>query len=113
MFDLRQKVLFASRESELKYDPALVQYMCLRTVLTGLQNNSVMIDMQPLMLDIETSGELLLEKLNIACANEEERRNKKKFSTLQIATSASVARRYTISKVPKWRKAKQKHLLNF
>lgn len=93
VFDLIQKVLFASQESELglKYHPALVQYMCLHTVLTGLQNDSVRIDMQPLLLETETSDDILLERLNIACTNEVERRNKKKLSTPQRATSASVA----------------------
>lgn len=91
VLDLKQKVLFASQESEsgLKYDPALVQRMCLHTVLTGLQNDSIRIDMQPLLLDADTSDELLLERLNIACANETERRNKKKFSTPQTATSVN------------------------
>lgn len=92
VLDLRQKVLFASQESEsgLQYDPALVQRMCLHTVLTGLQNDSVRIDMQPLLLNTETSDELLLERLNIACANETERRNKKKLSTPQPTTRVSV-----------------------
>ena len=45
--------------------------------------------MQPLLLDSNTSDELLLERLNIACANETERRNKKKFSTPQPATTVS------------------------
>lgn len=72
VLDLRQKVLFASQESEsgLKYDPALVQSMCFHTVLTGLQSDSIRIDMQPLLLESKTSDEVLLEKLNIACANE-------------------------------------------
>lgn len=54
---LKQKVLFASQESEtgLKYDPALVQRMLLHTVLTGLRNDSVRIDMQPLLLGNEAS----------------------------------------------------------
>ena len=92
VLDLRQKVLFASQESEsgLKYDPALVQRMCLHTLLTGLQNESIRIDMQPLLLDTETSDELLLERLNVACANEAERRNKRKLSNQQSATSVSV-----------------------
>lgn len=83
VLDLRQKVLFASQESEsgLKYDPGLVQRMCLHTLLTGLQNDNVRMDMQPLLLDIETSDELLLERLNIACATETERKNKKKANT--------------------------------
>lgn len=92
VFDLRQKVLFASQESEsgLKYDPALVQRMCLHTVLMGLQSDSIRIDMQPLLLDSETSDEVLLEKLNVACANEIERRNKKRFNATQPATTVSV-----------------------
>lgn len=92
VLDLRQKVLFASQESEsgLQYDPVLVQRMCFHTLLTGFQNDSIRIDMQPLLQDPGTSDELLLEKLNVACANETERRNKKKFSAPQSATSVSV-----------------------
>lgn len=91
VLDLRQKVLFASQESEsgLTYDPALVQRMCLHTLLTGLQNDSISIDMQPLLLDTETQDELLLERLNVACANEAERRNKKKFGTPQSVTGVN------------------------
>lgn len=92
VLDLRQKVLFASQdlESGLQYDSALIQHMCLHTVLNGLQNDSIRVDMQPLLLNAGTSDELLLERLNIACANETEQRNKKKLSTLQPATSVSV-----------------------
>lgn len=82
--DLRQKVLFASQESESEYDPVLVQYMRLHRVLTGLQNDSFRIDMQPLLLDPETSDELFRERLNIACANGAERRSKKKFKTCHL-----------------------------
>lgn len=46
--------------------------------------------MQPLLLESETSDEVLLEKLNIACANERERRNKKRFNAPQPATTVSV-----------------------
>ncbi|KAJ0022376.1 hypothetical protein NQD34_009866 [Periophthalmus magnuspinnatus] len=92
VLDLKQKVLFASQESEsgLKYDPALVQRMCLHTILTGLQSDSVRIDMQPLLLDSGTPDELLLERLNMACANEAERKNKKRCLASQSATSVSV-----------------------
>ncbi len=80
VLDLRQKILFASQEAEsgLKYDPALVQSMFLHTVLTGLQSDSIKVDMQPLLLDTKTTDEALLEKLNIACANEAERQRKRK-----------------------------------
>jgi len=72
VLDLRQKILFASQEAEsgLKYDPALVQSMFLHTVLTGLQSDSIKVDMQPLLLDPKTTDEALLEKLNSACAND-------------------------------------------
>lgn len=73
--DLRQKIFFASQEanSSLKYDPALVQSLFMHTVLTGLQNDNIKSDVQPYLLQTNTSDELLLEKLNIACANEKER----------------------------------------
>ncbi len=63
--------------------------MFLHTVLPGLQNDNIRIDMQPLLLDTETSDELLLERLNIACANEAERCNKKKLTAPQPAASVS------------------------
>lgn len=87
--DLRQKILFASQEAEsgLKYDPILVQSMFLHTVLTGLQNDSIRSDLQPYLQQSTTSDELLLEKLNIACANETERQDKKKLLTHQRPTS--------------------------
>ncbi len=88
VLDLRQKILFASQEAEsgLKYDPALVQSMFLHTVLTGLQSDSIKVDMQPLLLDTKTTDEALLEKLNIACANEAERQKKKKTNVQHTTT---------------------------
>lgn len=88
VLDLRQKILFASQEAEsgLKYDPGLVQSMFLHTVLTGLQSDSIKVDMQPLLLDTKTPDEALLEKLNIACANEAERQKKKKINVQHTTT---------------------------
>ena len=92
VLDLRQKVLFASQESEsgLKYDPALVQNMCMHTLLTCFHNDSIRINMQPFLLDPDTSDEALLERLNTACATEAERKNKRKSSTPQSTTSVNV-----------------------
>ncbi len=75
--DLRQKILFASQEAEssLKYDPNLVQSMFLHTVLTGLQNDSIRSDLQPYLTRTNVSDELLLDKVNVACANETECQN--------------------------------------
>jgi hypothetical protein len=89
--DLRQKILFASQEAEsgLRYDPVLVQSMFLFTVLTGLQNDSIRSELQPYLQQTTLSDELLLEKLNIACASEFERQNKKKLLTQQRPTTVN------------------------
>lgn len=52
-----QKVLFTSQESDLglEYNMGLVNCMCFHTVLTGFQNDSIRIVMQPLLLDTKTS----------------------------------------------------------
>lgn len=83
--DLRQKILFASQESEsgLRYDPVLVQNMFLHTVMTGLQNDNVKRDLQPFLEKAGISDELLFEKLNISCAYESERQDKKKMTAPQ------------------------------
>ena len=79
--DLRQKILFASQESEsgLQYDPGLVQRMFLHTVLTGLQNDNSKDDLQPYLEQADISDELLLKRMNTACAHETERQMKKKW----------------------------------
>lgn len=83
--DLRQKILFASQESEsgLRYDPVLVQNMFLHSVMTGLQNDNIKRDLQPYLEQASVSDELLFEKLNTACAYESERQDKKKMTTPQ------------------------------
>ena len=69
-FDLRQNILFASQESEsgLQYDPGLVQKMFLHTVLTGLQNENIRQYLQLYLEQADVSDELLLERMNTACA---------------------------------------------
>ncbi len=80
VMDLRQKILFASQEAEsnLKYDPVLVQSMFMHSILTGLQNDNIKSDLQPYLLQPTTSDELLLERVNIACGHEKERQNKRR-----------------------------------
>lgn len=62
-FDLRQKILFASQESEsgLQYDPGFVQKMFLHTMLTGLQSDNIKRDLQPYLEQADISDEQLLE----------------------------------------------------
>ncbi|KAK6472741.1 hypothetical protein HHUSO_G27324 [Huso huso] len=78
VMDLRQKILFASQESDsgLKYNPELVQRMFLHTVLTELQNDSIKTDMKVYLQDNSVTDEVLLEQLNIACSNDAERQRK-------------------------------------
>ena len=90
--DLRQRILFASQEaqSSLKYDPALVQSLFLHAVLTGLQNDSIRSDLQPCLLQSDTSDEVLLERVNIACANEKERQDKRKHVATTRTTNVNI-----------------------
>ncbi|KAL7883023.1 hypothetical protein SRHO_G00006810 [Serrasalmus rhombeus] len=91
--DLRQKILFALQESEsgLKYDPGLVQNLFLHAVLTGLQNDNIKRDLQPYLEQSDISDELLLERLNIACAYEAERQNKRKMTAPQRSVAVHSA----------------------
>ena len=78
LMDIRQKVIFASQESEsqLQYDPVLVQKLFLRAISTGLISYSIKADIDPYLNDINVSDEVLLEKLNLAADNEAERKHK-------------------------------------
>ena len=75
LLDLKQKVLFASQEagSDLKYDPKLVQCMFLHSLLTGLQNDSIKMEIKPCLQNTQVEDEELFEKLNAAVSNETER----------------------------------------
>ncbi len=57
----------------------LIRALDLHTVLTGLQNDRIQSDLQPYLSDSTVPDEVLLEKLNIACSNESERQNKRKY----------------------------------
>ena len=76
--DMRQKVIFASQESEsqLQYNPVLVQKLFVRAISTGLISYSIKADIDPHLSDINVSDEVLLEKLNLAANNEAERKHK-------------------------------------
>ena len=78
LMDMRQKVIFASQESEsqLQYDPVLVQKLFLREISTGLISYSIKADIDPYLNDINVSDEVLLEKLNLAANNEAEWKHK-------------------------------------
>ncbi len=77
-FDTRQKVLFASQESDsrLCYDPHLVQEMFRHAILTGLRSDAIKTELRPYLDDPKTSDEVLFEKMNVFSSLEDERRQK-------------------------------------
>ena len=78
LLDLKQKVLFASQEtdSELKYDLTLVHFMVVHSFSLGLQNENIKIEMKPYLEKKTMSDEELFEKLNVCVSNEMERSQK-------------------------------------
>ena len=78
LLDLKQKVLFASQESdsELKYDPTLVHGMFVHSFSIGLQNENIKVEMKPHLEKKTVSDEELFEKLNVCVSNEMERSQK-------------------------------------
>ncbi|KAL9971667.1 hypothetical protein ACROYT_G017864 [Oculina patagonica] len=78
LLDLKQKVMFASQEagSDLKYDPKLVQCMFLHSLLTGLRNDSIKMEIKLCLQNTQVEDEERFEKLSAAVCNETERMQK-------------------------------------
>ena len=60
----------------MKYDPKLVQCMFLHSLLTGLRNDSIKMEIKPCLQNTQVEDEELFEKLNAAVSNETERMQK-------------------------------------
>jgi len=73
--DLRQKIIFASRESTFAYDAALVEEQFKHAIATGLRDDQLRTEVQPL-LKIYASDEELVQGLMEAHQQLEERRGK-------------------------------------
>ena len=92
MLALRQKILFASKEADatFTYDATLVQGMFLHSLTTGISSENIKADLKPLLQDVKTTDEALLERINIAAHNENERQQKqaatKKVKVQEINT---------------------------
>lgn len=80
VLDLKQKILFASQEADsgITYDPVLVKRMCLHAVQTGLISDFVRSELKHELSDPGISDEELIEKVNSAARQEEERKIKLK-----------------------------------
>ena len=92
--DLRQHILFACYEggdnSTLKYDPGHVQSLFLRSVETGLQDESIRSKIRPFLEDPDVEDEFLIQQLNKAVSAESERLKKMKTNRNR-ATAAAVS----------------------
>lgn len=86
VLDLRQKVLFASKraQSGLKYNKELVHSQCFQSIMTGLSNDNVRPEMRMYLQNENSSDELLLQKMQIAQHNENERAQKIKATNKVI-----------------------------
>ena len=78
LLDLKQNILFATQEtdSELKYDPTLVNGMFVHSFSLGLQNENIKIEMKPYLEKKTMSDEELFKKLNVFFSNKMERSQK-------------------------------------
>ena len=78
LLDLKQKVLFASQETDydLKYDLKLVQCMFLHSLLTGLPSDSIKLELKPFLQNTYVTDEELFEKLDGDVSNEMELQQK-------------------------------------
>ena len=76
--DTRQKILFASQEldTQLKYDPKLVQEMFLRAVDTGLQDEAIRSRLRPSLQTPEVQDEDLIQQMNVVVSEETGRKSK-------------------------------------
>ena len=86
LMNLRQKVLFVSKEMDTRfqYTESLVQNQFLHSVVTGLRNDNIRNEVKPSMVNSVLSDEELLEFLNKAVSDENERQHKMKKTVNKI-----------------------------
>ena len=89
--DLRQKILFASKEADMtiKYNQWLVQSLFLHCLQTGLRDDTVRVKMRPLLQNTEVSDEELIKEISLASSTETERKMKFQAGQKQRASKAS------------------------
>ncbi|KAI3374141.1 hypothetical protein L3Q82_005996 [Scortum barcoo] len=94
VLDLRQKVLFTSEhaQSGLKYNKDLAHSQCCQSIMTGLSNDNIRSEMRMYLQDEHINDELLLQRMQIAQYNENERVQK-------IKTSKKITYRANLSTV--------------
>ena len=75
---IRQKIVFASQESDskIKYDEELVQGLFLHAVETGIADETIRAKIRPLLKNTSVADEDLIETMSLAMSAESERANK-------------------------------------
>ena len=92
--DLRQQILFACGEEDdetsLQYDSGHIQRLFLRSVETGLQDESIRAKIRPFLKDPNVTDEVLMQQMSMATSAEKERDKKLKANTKSKSPALSV-----------------------
>lgn len=72
LMNLRQKLIYVSKEDPYLFDERLVQSKFLQAIFTGLRNENLRHELRPLLKNPKTSDEELLESLSLAMIDENE-----------------------------------------
>ena len=93
--DLRQQILFACCEEDdgtsLQYDSGHIQHLFLRSVETGLQDESIRAKIRPFLKDPKVTDEVLMQQMSMATSAEKERDKKLKGNTKSKSPALSVS----------------------
>ena len=92
--DLRQQILFACGEDDdtsLQYDSGHIQRLFLRSVETGLQDESIRAKIRPFLKDPNVTDEVLMQQMSMATSAEKERDKKLKDNTKSKSPVLSVS----------------------
>ena len=91
--DLRQQILFASSDESddtyLQYDSEHIQCLFLRSVETGLQDESIRAKIRPFLKDPNVADEVLMQQIGVAVSAEKEREKKVEGQQTQISPGNS------------------------
>lgn len=105
--NIRQQILFACYEgdTELQYDADHVKQLFLRTVETGLLDESIRAKLRPYLQDKTVTDEVLIQQVSVAAAAESERNKKlksqSKYRVPTVATVTEEVKKQTTLKQPK------------
>ena len=93
--DLRQQIMFACGEGDddtsLQYDPGHIQRLFLRSVETGLHDESIRAKIRPFLKDPNVTDEVLMQRMSMATSAEKERDKKLKNNSRSKPPTVSVS----------------------